>query len=182
MQMPYEITFEGMAASDAVRARIEKEIDKLERFHDRITSCHVAIIAPRHHKHQGGLFDVKIHMALPGGAEVNVQRNPPLDHAHEDAYVAIRDAFMAARRQLQDKDRRIEGNIKAHAEPLHGRIVRMFYYEGYGFIETPDGDEVYFHRNSVTGTDFDKLEVGQQIRFSLELGEKGPQATAVIPA
>lgn len=44
MQVPYEITFEGMAASDAVRARIEKEIGKLERFHDRITSCHVAII------------------------------------------------------------------------------------------------------------------------------------------
>ena len=179
MQVPYEITFEGMTPSDAVRERVEKEIGRLERFHDRITSCNVAIIAPRRHKQHGGLFDVKIHMALPGGAEVNVQRNPPLDHAHEDPYVAIRDAFAAARRQLQDKDRKIEGMIKAHEEPRHGRIVRMFYFEGYGFIETPDGDEVYFHNNSVTGADFGKLEVGNEVRFTEELGDKGLQASVV---
>ncbi len=179
MQIPYEISFEGMAPSDAVRVRIEKEIDRLERFHDRITSCHVAIIAPRHHKHQGGLFDVKIYMALPGGGEVRVQRNPPQDHAHEDAYVSIRDAFAAARRQLQDKDRQLEGHVKTHEASPHGRIARIFYYEGYGFIETPDGGEVYFYRNSVADVDFEKLEVGQEVRFTEELGEKGPQASVV---
>lgn len=179
MQIPYQISFEGMDPSDAVRARVQKEIGRLERFHDRITSCQVAIIAPRHHKNQGGLYGVRIYMALPGGGEVSVQRNPPLDHAHEDVYVAIRDAFAAARRQLQDKDRKIENNVKAHEPPPHGRIVRIFYYEGYGFIETPDGSEVYFHRNSVTGTKFEKLEVGHEVRFTEEPGEKGPQASVV---
>jgi len=179
MQIPYEISFEGMDPSDAVRARIEKEIERLERFHDRITSCHVAIIAPRHHKQQGGLFDVRIYMALPGGGEVRVQRNPPLDHAHEDAYVALRDAFAAARRQLQDKDRKLEGHVKTHEAVPHGRIARVFYHEGYGFIETPDGGEVYFHRNSVADADFDKLEAGQEVRFTEELGEKGPQASVM---
>ncbi len=179
MQIPYEITFEGMDPSDAVRARVQKEIGRLERFHDRITSCRVAIKAPGNHKRQGGLFDVRIYMALPGGGEVSVQRNPVSDHAHEDAYVAIRDAFAAARRQLQDKDRKIENNVKAHETPPHGRIVRIFYYEGYGFIETPEGDEVYFHRNSVAGSDFEKLEVGQKVRFTGELGENGLQASVV---
>jgi cold shock CspA family protein len=118
-------------------------------------------------------------MALPGGGELSVQRNPPLDHAHEDVYVAIRDGFAAARRQLQDMDRKIGGNVKTHEEAPRGRIARIFYFEGYGFIETPDGDEVYFHRNSVAGEDFDRLEVGNEVRFSAELGEKGPQASAV---
>lgn len=118
-------------------------------------------------------------MAIPGGAEVAAQRNPGKDHAHEDVYVAIRDAFAAARRQLQDKDRKIENNVKLHAAPPHGRIARIFYYEGYGFIETPDGSEVYFHRNSVTGTKFDRLEVGHEVRFTEEPGEKGPQASVV---
>ncbi|MFZ5834724.1 MAG: HPF/RaiA family ribosome-associated protein [Pseudomonadota bacterium] len=179
MQVPYEITFDGMDPSDAVRARVEKEINRLERFHDRITSCRVAITAPGKHKRQGGLFDVRIFMAIPGGAEVAAQRNPGKDHAHEDVYVAIRDAFAAARRQLQDKDRKIENNVKLHAAPPHGRIARIFYYEGYGFIETPDGSEVYFHRNSVTGTKFDRLEVGHEVRFTEEPGEKGPQASVV---
>lgn len=179
MQVPYEITFDGMDPSDAVRARVQKEIDRLERFHDRITSCRVAITAPGKHKRQGGLYDVRIFMALPGGGEVSVQRNPVNGHAHEDVYVAIRDAFAAARRQLQDKDRKIENNVKAHETQPHGRIARIFYYEGYGFIETPEGGEVYFHRNSVAGTGFDKLEVGNKVRFTEELGERGPQASVV---
>lgn len=179
MQIPFEITFEGMDPSDAVRARIEKEIGRLERFHDRITSCRVAVKAPSKHKRQGGLFEVRIYLVIPGGGEVSVRRNPANDHAHEDVYVAIRDAFAAARRQLQDKDRKIDGEVKLHEAPPQGKIARIFYYEGYGFIETPDGGEVYFHRNSVADADFEKLEAGQQVRFTEVIGEEGPQASVV---
>ena len=179
MQVPHEVTFEGMDPSDAVRARVQKEVERLERFHDRITSCRVAIRAPGHHKRSGGLYEVRIYMALPGGGEVAVQRNPVKNHAHEDVYVAIRDAFAAARRQLQDKDSKIEGEVKLHEAPPQGKIARIFYYEGYGFIETPNGGEVYFHRNAVAGADFEKLEAGQHVRFTEVLGEKGPQASVV---
>jgi cold shock CspA family protein len=55
----------------------------------------------------------------------------------------------------------------------------MFHYEGYGFIETTDGGEVYFDKNSVVDADFDKLEAGQEVRFSEEMGNKGPQASTV---
>ncbi|MBL4719938.1 MAG: ribosome-associated translation inhibitor RaiA [Alphaproteobacteria bacterium] len=115
MAVVTEIVFEGMESSEAARKRIDAEIQKLERFHDRITSCRVVLQAPNHHKAHGGLFETRIHMALPGNQEVNVAHSHRNDHAHEDAYVAIRDAFAAARRQLQDKDRKLEGAVKRHS-------------------------------------------------------------------
>lgn len=179
MHFPLEIVFESMDPSDAVRARIEQEAEKLARFHDRITSCRVVIRAPKQHKHHGGLFETRIHMSLPGHQEVNAQKSPVADHAHEDAYVTIRDAFAAARRQLQDKTRKLEGAVKQHETPPHGKIARMFYEEGYGFIETANGSEIYFHMNSVVDANFDKLSVGQEVRFAEETGIKGPQASTV---
>lgn len=115
MQTAPQIVFEGMDSSDAVRERIEKEIGRLERFHDRITACRVAVRAPGRHRRNGGLFEVRVYLALPGGGEIAAGRNPQQDHAHEDVYAAIRDAFAAARRHLQDLDRKIEGNVKTHA-------------------------------------------------------------------
>lgn len=179
MQVPLEIVFENMDSSDSIRARIEDEVKKLAQFHDRITSCRVVIEAPKHHKSHGGLFETRIHMTLPGHVEINAQKSPGLDHAHEDAYVTIRDAFAAARRQLQDKGQKLEGSVKQHEAPPQGKIARMFHYEGYGFIETTDGSEVYFDKNSVVDADFAKLETGQEVRFSEEMGNKGPQATSV---
>ena len=89
------------------------------------------------------------------GAEVPdtdlTERHEPSKHAaHEDAYVAIRDAFSAAGRKLQDYAKRQSGAVKAH-EPttLTARVTRLFPEERYGFIETPDGREIYFHGNSV---------------------------------
>ena len=108
-----EIVFEGMESSDAARTRIESEIDK--RFHDRITSCRVVLQAPNNHKTHGGLFETRIHMALPGHQEVNVAHTHHKDHAHEDAYVAIRDAFAAARKQLQNGERKREDSAKRNA-------------------------------------------------------------------
>jgi len=181
MEVPLEIVFEGMDPSDAVRGRIEEEMAKLDRFHGRITSCRVVVEAPRHHKAKGGLFSVRVHMTLPGHVNIEAQRNPPKDQAHEDAYIAIRDAFKAARRQLQDRTRKQKGKVKAHEAPPHGRIVRLFAEEGYGFIEDSEGREVYFHRNAVLNDGFDRLAVGQEVRFADAMGEKGPQATTVQP-
>lgn len=181
MQVPLEIVFEGTDPSDAVRRRVEAEVAKLDRFHDRITSCRVVVEAPRHHKTKGGLFSVRVHMTLPGHVSVEAQRNPSENHAHEDVYVAIRDAFRAAGRQLQDRTRKQKGKVKTHETPPHGRILRLFAEEGYGFIEDGEGREVYFHRNAVAKDGFDRLAVGQEVRFADAMGEKGPQATMVQP-
>ena len=179
MQVPLQIAFQGMDPSDAVEARIRKEAERLERFSGRITSCRVAIELPgKRHRH-GNLFAVRIHIAMPGGGEIVVDRNPPQDHSHEDPYVAIRDAFSAACRQLEDYVRKRGGKVKLHEESPHGHVVRLIPEEGYGFIETPDEREVYFSRNSVIDGSFDRLKLGSKVRFAEEIGEKGPQASTV---
>jgi cold shock CspA family protein len=70
--------------------------------------------------------------------------------------------------------------VKAHETSPHARVAKLFPEEGYGFLETPDGREVYFHRNSVKDSGFDRLEIGTEVRFAEESGEQGPQASAVI--
>jgi len=180
MQIPLKIDFEGgLAASEALRARIEREAQKLERFSDRITACRVAVIGRSGRHHQGDLYQIRIQITLPGRADVVVDRNPSADHAHEDPYVAVRDAFNAARRRLQDHQRRFEGRVKSHEAPPHGRVAQLFPEMDYGLIETSDGREVYFHRNAVVNDGFGRLSPGAEVRFAEEEGEKGPQASTV---
>jgi len=176
-----EIVFEGMDSSDAVRARVEKELAKLERFHERITSCRVVIEAPSHAKAKGGLYRVRVHLSTPDGGEIKAERHSDQNHAHEDVYVAIRDAFAAAKRQIQDRARRRRGDVKLHETPPEGTVSKMFREQGYGFIQTVAGDEIYFHRNAVLNDGFDRLQLGELVRYAEEMGEKGPQASTVHP-
>lgn len=180
MQIPLRITFEGgLTASDALRARIEREAARLERFSDRITACRVAIVGRSGHHRHGDLYGVRLTLTLPGRDDVIVNRNPPADHAHEDPYVAVRDAFAAARRRLQDHERRFSGQPKRHEAPPAGKVARISADRTFGFIEAADGREIYFHRNAVLNGGFDRLEVGSEVRFAEEEGEKGPQASTV---
>ena len=180
MQIPLQITFEGgLESSEALLHRIEREAEKLERFHDRITSCRVAIIGRGHRRRQGDLYAVRLQITAPGEADVMIDRNPPADHAHEDAFVTVRDAFAAARRRLQDRRRRLQGQVKAHESPPLGRVTRLLPDDGYGFLESADGREIYFHRNAVLNDGFDRMAVGDEIRFAESEGEKGPQASTV---
>lgn len=114
MQVPLEISFEGLAHSDFVEDRIRDEVSKLEQFFDKIISCHVTIYLPHKQKTKGNLFAVRIYVTLPGGKMIKVDRHPDKHHAHEDPYVAIRDAFRAARRQLQERIRMWAGKVKTH--------------------------------------------------------------------
>ena len=82
----------------------------------------------------------------------------------------LRDAFLAARRRLEDHVRRMRGAEKPHAPRAQGRIAQIFLLQGYGFIETPDGREVYFHRNSLSDLEFKAADVGSTVFFSAEEG------------
>jgi cold shock CspA family protein len=97
--------------------------------------------------------------------------------------VAIRDAFDAARRQIEDYARIVRDEVKLHSAPDRGRIIRLFPKENYGFIATADSGEIYFHRNSVADGGFDKLAVGDDVRFVAQHSEsaKGLQASTVSP-
>lgn len=178
MQVPLEIRFHNLDPSPAVEAAIREAAAKLERFAGDVISCKVTIEAPHKHHQQGNLFKVTVNVQLPGG-EVVASRSPDAHHAHEDAHVALRDAFNAARRQIQDHVRVRRGKVKAHEPQAQGEILELNREEGYGRIRGADGRDVYFHRNSVVDAEFDQLETGTQVRFDEEAGEKGPQASTV---
>lgn len=102
MQVPLQVAFDGVEHSDAVEARVREEAAKLEQFHGRIVSANVVIAKPQRRHHKGDTFQVRIHLAVPDAPDIVVSREPAATGAHEDVYVTIRDAFKAARRQLQD--------------------------------------------------------------------------------
>lgn len=108
MQHGLQITWRGMDHSEAIEDHIRSKLAHLEKLHSGIISCHVAVEAPHKHKHQGKLFNVRMDLRVPHG-EVAVNR-----HEHEDVYVALRDAFDAARRQLEDILHRQRGEVKVH--------------------------------------------------------------------
>ena len=178
MQLPLQLVFRNLDPSPAIEAKIQERAGKLDLYYDQIMSCRVAVEAPHKHHHKGKLYHVRINITVPD-KELVVSREPDQHHAHEDVYVAIRDAFDAMRRQLEDYARRRRGKVKHHEAPPHGRIAKLFPEEGFGMIETLDGRLVYFHQNSVVDTDFSKLETGSEVRFVEEMGEKGPQASTV---
>jgi ribosomal subunit interface protein len=181
MQVPVQITFRHMTVSPALEASIRERVDALERFYDRITGCRVLIEASTHRQRKGNIYHVRVDVTVPG-REIVVKRDPGEHHAHEDIHVAVRDAFDAVRRQLEDHIRTARGVTKTHETPNHGRVARLFKEQGYGFIESSTGDEVYMHRNAVAGDGFDALSVGDEVRFALHEGEgeKGPQASTVV--
>lgn len=182
MEIPLQITFRHMGPSEAVETAIRKRAERLERFFDRIIACRVVVEAPHKHQRKGKLYSVRVGLSMPG-EEIPITRNGPKDHSHEDIYVAIRDAFDTLGRVLEDRARRMRGEVKTHETPLHGTVVRLFPYEGYGFVETSDRREIYFHKNSVVGRGFEKLEVGADVSLVLAENESehGPQASTVTP-
>lgn len=173
MQIPLEITAHHFTLNDALEAMIRERAEALEKFYPRLIRCHVTIEGPGNHHRTGGPHDVKIDLSVPG-RELVVTRQ-----TGEDVTVVLRDAFDAARRQLQDFARKQRGDTKVHEGPPEGTVTKLFPERGYGFIATGDEREVYFHRNSVLGPGFDDLKLGARVRFAEEQGAEGPQASSV---
>ena len=97
MQLPLQVVLKDIDRSEALEARIRADAAKLEHFHARIVSCRVTVDEEHRHKAQGREFSVHIEVRVPGREEIVSTRKH-----HEDVYVAVRDAFDAARRQLEE--------------------------------------------------------------------------------
>lgn len=107
-----QITFRNLDTSESVKEQITRRVAELEQFFDRIVDCKVVVEASHRHR-RGRLYHVAITLFVPG-AEIVANRDPSERHAHEDIHVAVRDAFDAARRQLEDYVRRTRGEVKHH--------------------------------------------------------------------
>ena len=196
MELPVQITFRNTDHSGAVEAFLREKATWLDSFYDRIIRCRVMVEVPHHRHRSGNPYHVRIDLTVPGGELVSsregnlhtgqkqtqveqAKKAAEVDAIHKDLYLTIREAFEDARRQLQDYARRQRGQVKTHTVTPFGRIVRLFAAEGYGFLETPDGREIYFHENSVLANSFEHLKIGTEVSFVEEEGEKGPQASTV---
>jgi ribosomal subunit interface protein len=179
MQTPLQVTYRNMESSPAIEADIQSRVDKLEEINGQIISCKVVVEAPPRNQQQGGLFRVSIDLTCPEGKVVVNKEPSGLNRAHEDCYVALRDAFNAAARQLEKYSEIRRGDVKSHSETPFGHICYLAPMEDYGMIDTPDNRQIYFHRNSVHRADFDSLDIGTPVTFKEEEGIKGPQAVVV---
>lgn len=172
--LPVQITIRDMPISPALESAIRKKAEKLLKYYDRICSCRVVIEVPQKHKHQGKLFNVRIDLTVPG-KELVVNRKQD-----EDVYIAIRDAFYAIGRQLEEHSRKRHGRVKSHNGVLHGKVTRKIVEEGYGFIEGHDGTEYYFSVTNASYPNFNQLAIGDSVEFIPEHFSDGWQAHKVI--
>ncbi len=137
MQVPLQIVARDFPLSEAAEAEVREKVGKLERFCHQILHCRVALEGAVQHHRRGGPYKVRIDLTVPGAEPVA---------SHED-YV-----------------RRRRGEVKGHATPPHAWASRLFPEEGYGFLETPNGREIYFYQNSVLESGFDHLKFGMEDR------------------
>jgi ribosomal subunit interface protein len=167
---PVQIVIRDMPNSHALEDHIRKKAEKLNHYYDRIGSCRIVIDVPQKHKRHGRLFCVRIDLTVPG-RELVVNRK--LD---EDVYVAIRDAFHALLRQLESYSCKRRGDVKTHESSNVGYIKRLFFDEGYGFIQGIDGNEFYFSPTNVTNPSFEQLCIGDVVQFLGVTADDGLQA------
>jgi cold shock CspA family protein/ribosome-associated translation inhibitor RaiA len=180
MPFPIEITFRGMQPSEKLRRDVESWAEKLETAFDGILRCDVVVEAPHHHQRRGREHRVRITLSVPGDTIV-VSHDPGPDETHEDVHVAVRDAFHAARRRLEDWVRRdLRHRRDERDEADHGRVSYLDVEGAWGYLDAADGHRVYFHRNAVVGGDRG-LAIGDEVRFTEERGDAGPQASSVVP-
>jgi ribosome-associated translation inhibitor RaiA len=172
VQQPLQVTVRDVSLSEAAENDIRNKAEALDTYYNGIIGCRVVVEGPGRH-HRQGPYAVRIDVTVPG-VDLVVDRQ-----TDADLYVAIRDAFDAARRRLEDYARRQRGDVKMHEGATYARVSKLLPERDHGFLETPQGREIYFHRNSVLHPGFERLAIGTEVRFTEEAGEQGPQASTV---
>jgi cold shock CspA family protein len=181
MQVPLELTFRGVERTPALEQLIAEQAGRLERFCPYITSCRVTVEKPQLHQRVGNEWRVRVEAHVPPGHDLVAVTEPGNEPMHVELRRVIHDTFQAVERQLKAlvEKQRVYDTRREREEP-HAVVARLFRDEGYGFLRPLDGGpELYFHRNAVLHEDFERLEVGAEVRYDEELGREGPQATTV---
>ncbi len=180
MQIPLEISYRNVHKSETLEEIIQHKIDKLEKICDYITSCRVAIEKPQLHQKTGNPFRVRISLKMPPGHELVVRKESGKGDMHEGLTKVVRDAFDAVFRQVQELVEKQRADVKVHPEQMTNAVVdRIYSDEGYGFLRSTDGREIYFHKNSVLNNHFSRLSKGDGVRYVEEIGDDGAQASTV---
>ena len=181
MRVPLEIAFKNMEPTAEMEALVRQRARRLRRYERDIIACRVSVEAPHRSANEDVVgHRVRIEISVPGN-ELVVSRDRSHKREEYDPYVAIRQAFTAAERQLKSHAGRKRKGRHPRVGPPHAVVARKFDGEDYGFLQAADGRDIYFHRNSVVNDGFDDLEVGDEVRFEEAVGDEGPQASTVSP-
>ncbi|MDW7772177.1 MAG: HPF/RaiA family ribosome-associated protein [Desulfobulbaceae bacterium] len=180
MRIPLEISFHGLSRSESLEKLIRKDAAKLEKVCDDLVSCRIGIKQDQKSRNTANPYRIRIEMRFPPNNNLVVTHKSGVKEAADDLPTAIKNAFKAAQRRLKQMVEKQQGDRKSHPQQEATALVtRIFTEEGYGFIRSIDGEDIYFHRNSVLHGDFDRLEPGTGVHYTAAVGEKGLQATAV---
>lgn len=183
MKVTPEITYRNVEKTDAIDSLVHEKIAKLEQVCSYINSCYIAIEKIHDRPRSGSPYRVRIDITVPPGHELVAESNPGEDTQYEPLNAVIRDAFDAARQQLIKLTKRQHESDKSTssevAQDTIALVTKLFRDRGYGFLKTLDGQEIYFHSNSVLNNDFERLEIGTGVHFFVDQGEEGPQASTV---
>lgn len=125
MHTPLRITFQNTPSSDAIRQLIEEQADHLEQFFGRMTACHVVFKVPDGNHRTGVPYEVAVHIKMPGGTTVDIDRTPGLDQRFADPQFAVTDAFRRARRRLQDRAKVMRHEVKTLHKRVANRILNQ---------------------------------------------------------
>jgi cold shock CspA family protein/ribosome-associated translation inhibitor RaiA len=162
--------------ADELRSAVEQRLAALAAGHDDLIDVRITANTTPHHKH--GAQEVRIVCEARGRQLVAARERLEAALALDEALDAFERELRELRRQRNDPRRRAPA-----APPELGIVDRVFRDEGYGFILTDSGEQVYFHRNALHGgLAFEALAEGQRVGLNVEPGEQGVQATVVRPA
>jgi cold shock CspA family protein/ribosome-associated translation inhibitor RaiA len=180
MQEPLQIGFHNMASSPALERRVRELFGRLERYCDDLISARLVIEAPHKQPHKSTI-GVSISIGVPG-RDIVVKREQRVHEADNHNVWVLTEAFEAAARQVEEYSRIRRREVKAQEpEQQYARVVRLYPEQDYGFIETREQQDIYFHRAVVRDGRFDDLEVGSEVFYRLadEEGSMGPMASTV---
>lgn len=117
MSNDFQIVFHNIDQSDAITGNVNKRIEKLKRYSNDIMGGRVVLDSPHNHQHKGKVYSVVLEIHTPN-REIVVNQDQHDNHAHEDMYVAIRDAFNAAERQIKSVDKKRRKSPPGFVDPI----------------------------------------------------------------
>ena len=177
MDFPLELSIKDVEHTEALDALIREKVAKLERLFDHLVGCRIIVETAA--RRQGKVaYRVRIEMSVPNHDEIVVVREPAPDQ-REEVFVAVREAFSKAQRRLERYKQQIQ-DVKIPVAPPHGVVTQVFHGQGYGFLKTPDGRDLYFHENAVIDGKFEDLQPGMEVRYAeADDHVTGPHASTI---
>jgi cold shock CspA family protein len=185
MKVPLEIAFHNLEKPDWAEKDLREHVARLERIHE-VVSCRVRVEKRAVNASDSIPPVVRIEIGLPGNNDIVVAHEPEhLQRKYKKPNLrnAITEAFRIAERRLAQYKEQLKGYVKggqhAPGKELRGQVAEMRPGEDFGFLMTPEGGLLYFHRNSVLSGDFETLKRGDEVSYIEDMGDTGPVAVKV---